>query len=92
MTNTKPMHEAMHTRARFSPFNAAQPTSDTGYPLENTSPAEKPSDYEPEGREFDSLRARHFFPPENKPLRDFPRLGLCTGKMHARCMRLELCS
>ena len=31
------------------------------HPLENTEHASCNSDYEPEGREFDSLRARHIF-------------------------------
>ena len=56
-----PLHTALHIRSSCGPNHSTQPTLDTPYPLENTPAAERSSIYEPEGREFDSLRARHLF-------------------------------
>jgi len=49
---------------------------------------DRASGYEPEGREFDSLRAHHSFPSENKVFPDFALLELrpnfCTHFAHSR--------
>ena len=48
---TRPLQPKHHVSIRRALF----------HPLENTQYASSNSDYEPEGREFDSLRARHLF-------------------------------
>ena len=53
------LHNSLHRSRPFLPTHRDSIRRALFHPLENTQHASCKSDYEPEGREFDSLRARH---------------------------------